>query len=337
MSDTKTPDNALSDSANSLSADVSPTQLIEEAQRVIKAEADALMILASSIGESLVQVVHKIVALRGRVIVTGVGKSGHIARKISSTLSSTGTPSYFVHASDSSHGDLGMITNQDLVIMISNSGNTRELSDIISYTKKFAVATIGITSVAHSVLARSVDLVLSIPNLPEVCPLGLAPTTSTTCSLALGDAIAVSVMKLRGFTKEGFKNFHPGGSLGAKLLRVTNVMKDFTKLPLVAPDSLLLDLIEQQRFQFGLVGVVNTAGELVGVVSDGDIRRNVRSIENKRAQDMMTKTPKVLPKDALVEDVMRMFREHAITAVFVVENKKPIGLVHIHDLLQSGV
>jgi arabinose-5-phosphate isomerase len=305
---------------------------------VIKAEAESLMALAEKLDNRFSQAVECILATSGRVILAGMGKSGHIAKKISATFSSTGTPSYFIHPGESSHGDLGAIASGDCIIILSNSGETRELVNIISYCKRFSIAIIGIAKVSSSTLAQVSDIFLQLPNVDEACPLGLAPTTSTTASLALGDALAVAVMKKKGFTAEKFKIYHPGGKLGAKLLRIKDLMKTPPGLPLVNPQTPMSEaLLVMSEKSFGIVGIVDIHNNLLGVITDGDLRRNIHDLLSKKVSEVMTLAPKYISEESLAEEALESIDKNKITSIFVTKEKKVVGLIHILDLIKAGL
>jgi arabinose-5-phosphate isomerase len=275
----------------------------------------------------------------GRVIVTGMGKSGHIGRKIAATFASTGTPSYFVHPGEASHGDLGVITPNDIIIALSWSGETVELKDLIDYAKRFRVALIAITSNRDSALARAADIVLELPTAQEACPLGLAPTTSTLMQLALGDALAVALFESHGFTALDFKALHPGGKLGAYLTFVRDIMHGGEKLPAVAAGTPMSEaIVEMSAKGFGCVGVIGQDGALAGIITDGDLRRHMRpDLLSSTVDSVMTRNPKTAHGEQLAAEVLEQMNASSITALFVVDRKKPIGIVHLHDLLRLGV
>ncbi|WP_207480510.1 KpsF/GutQ family sugar-phosphate isomerase [Arenibaculum pallidiluteum] len=309
------------------------------AVRVLGTEAEALQALAESLDGSFSRAVCLLAGIEGRVTVTGMGKSGHVARKIAATLASTGTPAQFVHPAEASHGDLGMITAADAVIALSNSGETTELSDIVAYTRRFGIPLIGMTRRARSSLAEQADVALLLPQTPEACPLGLAPTTSTTMMMALGDAIAVALLERRGFSAADFQVFHPGGSLGRQLLRVLDVMHSGEALPLVGEDTPMGEaLLVMSAKSFGCVGVVNGEGRLVGIVTDGDLRRHMspRLLE-ERAADVMTRDPKTIRAGALAAEALGLMNARTITSLFVTDEGRPVGILHIHDCLRAGV
>lgn len=309
-------------------------------RQVLTAESDALRILAGSLNGSFAAAVQAIATTKGRVVVSGMGKSGHIARKIAATFASTGTPALFVHPGEASHGDLGMVTSDDIVIAISNSGETHELSDLIAYTRRYDLPLIGITSGAKSALAEAADILLLLPPVAEVCPMGLAPTTSTTMTLALGDALAVTVLEHKGFTAADFRNFHPGGKLGSRLKRVADLMHGITELPLAKADSPMTEvLMTMTEKSFGCVGIVDAHGKLAGIFTDGDLRRHIGdNLLGKRAADVMTKNPLTITGQALAAEALNILNAKRRTQLFVVDaDTKPIGIIHIHDLLRAGI
>lgn len=310
------------------------------ARRVIGAEADGLRRLADSIDETFAMVVERLAAVEGRVVVTGMGKSGHVARKIAATLASTGTPSMFVHPAEASHGDLGMITAADAVIALSNSGETSELRDLTLYTRRFAIPLIGIVGRAPSALVEAADLALVIPPVREACPMGLAPTTSTSCMLALGDAVAVALLERRGFSARDFAVFHPGGKLGSQLMRVEQLMHKGRDLPLVDPSLPMSEtIIEMSNKALGCVGVM-ADGRLIGIVTDGDLRRHMGpDLLSRTAGEVMTADPRTIDRRALaVEALARMNSgERPITVLFVVDGERPVGALHLHDCLKAGI
>lgn len=279
-----------------------------------------------------------ILSSSGRTIVTGMGKSGHIARKIAATLASTGTPSLYVHPGEASHGDLGMIADEDVVLALSNSGETPELGDIIGYCGRFDIPLIGMTSGAASTLAEASDIALLVPKSAEACGITRAPTTSTTQMLALGDALAVALLRAKGFSQRDFHTFHPGGKLGAALKRVTDLMHH-KKMPLCPPDTGFDDVVlEITKGGFGCCGVVQE-NRLIGIITDGDIRRSLKlSADGLTAQKMMTRDPHTINQEGLATDALSMLSEYKITALFIVDDEKtPIGLIHVHDCLAIGV
>lgn len=322
---------------------MTPQEIVASARKVIEIEQNGLKLLHDGIDDSFVRAVNLILETKGRVIISGMGKSGHVGQKIAATLASTGTPSFFIHPAEASHGDLGMLTKNDTLITISNSGESREMGDIISFSRRFGIPMIAITGCATSSMARAADIILLIPNkeqAPEACPLGLAPTTSTTTTLALGDALAVALLEMRGFTREQFRDRHPGGKLGNVLMRVTDVMAKGSDMPIVKPDMMMADaLVVMTEKSLGCLGVVDDRGILIGVITDGDLRRHMTAdIIVRSAGDIMTKNPKTIPPDMLGSEAVGLMNKAKITNVFVVDPEgKPLGLLHLHHLLQAGV
>ena len=310
---------------------------LEEARQVLRDEAQALLVLADSLGESFEKTVQCLLGIRGRIAVTGMGKSGHVARKIAATLASTGSPAYFIHPAEASHGDLGMMTPDDAVIAISNSGNTAELTDIVLYASQNNMPLVAITRNADSFLGKHSDHLLLQPQLHEACPLDCAPTTSTTVQMALGDALAMCLLTARGFRKEDFHRFHPGGSLGQKLSLVRDIMHTGAAMPLLHPDAPMMDVLaEMTRKGFGCVGVMD--GEtLVGIITDGDLRRHMGpNILESTASELMTRNPVCVGADMLSAKAQGIMEERKITCVFVVdEQHRPLGVLSMHDILQS--
>ena len=315
------------------------TSALESARRVLETEIAGLQDLSRALDERFTQAVDLLNKVRGRVIVTGMGKSGHIARKIAATLASTGSPAQYVHPGEASHGDLGMITAADAVIAMSNSGETAELSDIVAYVKLKRIPFISITGRADSVLAKAADVSLVVPDSPEACPLSLAPTTSTTVMLALGDAIAVTLLERRGFSPDDFRLLHPGGQLGSRLIRAVDIMRSGTELPLVSVDTPMTEtILEMTAKQLGCVGVKTADGRLSGIITDGDLRRHMEDdILAMTASEVMTPNPKTVGDDALAAQVLAMMNENKITTFFVVVDGEPRGIVHIHDILRTGL
>lgn len=312
--------------------------IVRSARRVLKTEADAILQMVEALPDDFADVVELILKTKGRVIISGVGKSGHIGRKISATLASTGTPSYFVHSAEASHGDLGMITADDICVLISNSGETNELRDILLHTRRFNIPMVAISSNLTSTLMQSADFKLNLPNLPEACAIGMAPTTSTTLTLALGDALAVSVMEQRGFGSEDFLKNHPGGKLGAQLSRVADLMHKGDNVPTVEADTAMSDvLLSMTSKGFGITGVLEN-GTLLGVISDGDLRRHMGELMEKTASQIATIDPVTVTPDLFAAQALALLNEKKISALMVVdEAKRPVGIVHIHDLLRAGV
>ncbi|MEM6603232.1 MAG: KpsF/GutQ family sugar-phosphate isomerase [Pseudomonadota bacterium] len=314
--------------------------ILTVARQVVTHERNALEALGECLGQDFEDAVRLICGAKGRVIISGMGKSGHIAAKISATLASTGTPAFFVHPGEASHGDLGMVTKDDVVICLSNSGETSELSDLIAYTRRYNIALIGMVARRDSALGTSADIALVIPKVPEACPNGLAPTTSTTMMLALGDALAVALMKLKDFTSDHFRKFHPGGKLGAKLLKVADLMHVAPDIPVVKMDMLMSEiLIEMTSKSFGCTAVVDNEGILCGIITDGDLRRSMSdALIGKKASDVMSVHPKTISGTRLATEAVSLLQENSITSVFVTDHYgRPIGLLHIHDCLRAGV
>ncbi|MEE2691469.1 MAG: KpsF/GutQ family sugar-phosphate isomerase [Pseudomonadota bacterium] len=311
---------------------------IEIARRVLELEAAALARLAQSLDGGFQRAVETILVAKGRTICTGIGKSGHVARKIAATLASTGTPAYFIHPTEASHGDLGMITGDDVVLALSKSGETSELSDLIHYTRRFSIPLIGMTALAGSTLGRASEIALVIPDAAEACSETQAPTTSTTLMMALGDALAVALLERRGFKAASFKTFHPGGKLGAMLLRVGDLMHGGEEMPIVALGAPLdRGLAEISAKGLGCVGVVDR-GRLVGVITDGDVRRLLTAGKRPPLVDgAMTANPVTADADALAGAVLHAMNERKITQIFVVSDGAPVGVVHMHDLLRAGL
>ncbi|HTP78290.1 MAG TPA: KpsF/GutQ family sugar-phosphate isomerase [Rhizomicrobium sp.] len=314
------------------------------ARRVLQHASDAIAALSSSLNGEFSRAIDTILAVSGRVIVSGMGKSGHIARKIAATLASTGTPALFLHPAEASHGDLGMVTRADALLMLSNSGETAELSDLITYAKRLSIPLIGMANNAESRLLQASDVVLLLPKAQEACPMGLAPTTSTTMMLVLGDALAVALMERRGFSADQYRDFHPGGSLGKKLIRVSDIMhKD---APLVAEDAsmknVLIAMTAASQGFAGVVGVVDRKGALVGIVTDGDLRRHMeRSLLDRTARDVMSRNPKTVAPSLLAAEALAMMNEKGISRLFVVDagdkSKKPLGIIHLYDCIRAGL
>jgi len=309
------------------------------ARRVLIAETDALKGLSDSLGTAFVQALDILGRTSGRVIVSGMGKSGHIGNKIAATLASTGTPAFFVHPGEASHGDLGMITQGDSILALSNSGETAELADIVAHAARFDMPLVSVTAVAGSTLAAAADAALILPDAPEACPMGLAPTTSSTMMLALGDALAVALLERKGFSSADFKLLHPGGKLGQRLLKISDVMHGDEELPLATPDTVMSEVIlEMTAKRFGCVGIVGASGDLDGIITDGDLRRKMGdTLLNTRAGDVMTARARTIGPDALVSEALAIMNTLTITNLFVVDATGPVGIVHIHDCLRAGV
>lgn len=309
---------------------------LESARRTFALETRGLEQLQRSLGESFQQAVDLLHGVRGRVIVSGMGKSGHIGAKIAATLASTGTPAYFVHPAEASHGDLGMIRKDDALIMLSRSGETAELHNLVTYAKRFSIPLLAVTSESSSALARAGDIILELPVVEEACPNGLAPTTSTTMQLVLGDALAVALMERRGFSPEQMREFHPGGALGARLTRVRDVMHTGEHLPLVAPDALMSEaLVMMSRKGFGCLGIIE-GEKLTGIITDGDLRRHMEEgLLQRHAREVMTLDPVTIAPDILVAEAIAVANRLRITCLFVIEDGRVLGIVHAHDLLRG--
>ncbi|ACT60859.1 KpsF/GutQ family sugar-phosphate isomerase [Hirschia baltica] len=306
----------------------------------LEALVQALNVDSSAvISEAFPRAIKLMQNVEGRIIVSGMGKSGHIANKIAATLASTGAPSSFVHPGEASHGDLGMISQKDIVLAISNSGETKELADIIAYTRRFKIPLIAITSGANSSLAKACDCLLLLPPAAEACGQTRAPTTSTTMTLAIGDALAVTLLTEKGFGETDFKVYHPGGKLGAAFRRVSDLVRDHANLPLVQSGSIAGDAVPIiSQGGFGCVGVINSAGDLEGMITDGDLRRHFgKNFSTVIVDDIMTKSPLTITNDMLAARALELISSNRITALFVLEDKKPIGILHVHDCLSDGV
>ena len=314
-------------------------QDIANAINTIDCEINALNELKDSLDLSLIKALDIIENATGRVIITGMGKSGHIAKKIAASLASTGTPSFFIHPAEASHGDLGMISEDDVVIAISNSGESRELIDILNYTKRFGIKLISITKNPQSTLAKAGDVVLKLPNSKEACPLGLAPTSSTTATLVLGDIITVAMIERKGFSKNDFQVRHPGGKLGSVLQKVSDMMHKNNEMPILTQNATFDDIIlEMTSKRLGCVGFVNNNGDFCGMLTDGDLRRLIKQdLKNVKAFEIMTKQPITVKAEMFASEALKIMNQRKITNLFVLENNKPIGVIHIHDLLQNKV
>ena len=310
---------------------------IKAGQRVVAREAEALTMLGNSLDGPFADAIEVLLAVKGRVIVSGMGKSGHVARKIAATFASTGTPAHFVHPAEASHGDLGMVAEGDAVLLLSNSGETPELADIIAHTKRFGIPLIGVAGRAGSTLLNQADVSIVLPPAEEACDQGIVPTTSTTMALALGDALAIALMEHRQFTPENFREFHPGGKLGARLALVRDLMHTGDAVPLIAPDTGMGDaLISITQKGFGVAGVVQ-GNRLIGVITDGDLRRHMQGLLEMTAAQVMTKNPRMAPSGILAEEALGIMNDRKITTLFVSENDAVIGILHIHDCLRAGL
>ena len=314
---------------------------VQIGQRVLETEIAALRDMSAALGADFSAVIEVLQKVQGRIVLSGVGKSGHVARKISATLASTGSPSLYIHPTEASHGDMGMITAEDAVIALSRSGETQELADLIAYCRRFSISLIGMTAEAQSTLGRACDHLLLMPNAQEACAETRAPTTSTTLQIALGDAISVALLEAKGFTAKDFKTYHPGGKLGATLATVGELMHTGDAMPLAAAGTPLLDALAVMSHKgFGCVGVTGDDGVLVGMITDGDIRRNLSNdLAHQTVNAVMTTAPKTTTTDTLAADALRSMTagDSKIMQLFVVEDHMPIGLVHLHDFLRAGL
>ncbi|PZU10329.1 MAG: KpsF/GutQ family sugar-phosphate isomerase [Sphingomonas sp.] len=318
-----------------------PADLVAYGRQVIGAEANGLLALSAALDENFAKAVTTLLALRGRVVTTGMGKSGYVARKTMATLSSTGLPSVFVHPGEAAHGDLGMLMPGDGLIAFSNSGETSELQPVISHARKLGLPIIAVAGRADSLLMRQADIGILLPAVGEACPANLAPTTSTAMMMALGDALALAAMQVRGVTRAGFEELHPGGAIGKRLMRVAAIMHQGDAMPIVPLDCQMRDVIMMMTSRsFGMTGVVDGEGRLVGVITDGDLRRHFDTLIESTAADMMTPDPKWVSPGCLIEDALALLNKHKITAMFAVEedgSDRPVGIVHVHDFLRLGL
>lgn len=316
----------------------SSTDFLTTGRRVIRREAGALEQLAEGLDENFAKAVGLLMAAKGRVIVSGMGKSGHIARKIAATFASTGTPAHFVHPAEASHGDLGMVAEGDVLIVLSNSGETPELADILAHAKRFGIPLIGVASREGSTLMRQATVGILLPQVPEACEKGIVPTTSTTMTLALGDALAIALMEHRAFTPDHFRMFHPGGKLGARLLKVQDLMHQ--EPPLVAETMPMGEaLLEITRRGYGVVGVTDAQGDLAGIITDGDLRRHLDGLLTHVAGEVMTPNPRTIGPDALAGEALALMNDRKITCLLVTapESRRAVGILHVHDCLRAGV
>lgn len=325
--------NTVAESSSSLDA-----RALESARRVLAREVEGLQALSAALDARFAAAVACMAGIKGRVIVSGMGKSGHVARKIAATLASTGTPAHFVHPGEASHGDLGMIAADDAVLALSNSGETAELADLVAYTRRFSIPLVAMVRRHGSMLVEAADIALVLPEIPEASPTG-APTTSTTMMLALGDALAMALLERKGFTAEDFNVFHPGGKLGKRFLRVEHLMHGGDALPLVKNTDTMRDvLLIITAKSFGCAAVVDAKGMLAGVITDGDLRRHMAAdLLNKKAAEVMTEHPVTIRPQALAAEALALFNQRGITSLFAVENGAPVGIIHIHDCLRAGV
>jgi arabinose-5-phosphate isomerase len=320
---------------------MSAEETIAVGRRVLGIEADALQQLAAGLGASFAQAVETLFEHQGRIVCTGIGKSGHVARKIAATLASTGSAAIFVHPSEASHGDLGMIGPDDVILALSKTGETRELADVIAYAARFSIPLIAMTAAPESSLAVAADVVLLLPDAPEAASEVNAPTTSTTLQIALGDALAVALLQRRGFRPEHFRVLHPGGKLGAMLRTAADLMHGETELPLVGPDTPMRQaLLVMTEKRWGIVGVTDGDGRLMGAITDGDLRRHIDGLLDHSAGEVMTAGPKkTVPPGMLASEALALMSDPppAVTVLFVVEDARPVGILHVHDLLRAGV
>ncbi len=312
---------------------------IQSARRTIEKEIDALKVLESELNGNLSKALDIMQNIKGRVIITGMGKSGHIGSKIAATLASTGTPSFFVHPGEASHGDLGMLTKDDAVIAISNSGETKELSDIIIYCKRYGIPLIAMTKNPASALGKAGDVLLKLPDNGEACPLGLAPTSSTTATVVLGDILAIALLERKGFSKTDFRQRHPGGKLGAFLQKVADLMHKGDEIPLISDTADMQEaLLVMTSKMLGCVGITDSQGHLKGMITDGDLRRCMsNNMFTRKAVDVMTKNPKTIGADVLAVEALALMNEKHITQLFVMNDNRPVGIIHLHDCLRAGV
>ncbi len=314
-------------------------EIIATGKHVLDMEADAVKKLSSELGDDFYNAIQLLYKTKGRVIVTGMGKSGHIGKKIAATLASVGTPAFFVHPAEASHGDLGMLTTDDTILALSNSGESKELADIIAYSRRFGIPMICMVGNRESTLAKASDLILCYPPFEEACSFGMAPTTSTTLSLALGDALAMTLLEMKGFSREQYKIRHPGGKLGAMLLKAKELMVKGDDMPIVKENTPMSEaLIVMTAKSLGCVGIVNDKDELVGIITDGDLRRHMSAnMLSQTAGEVMTRNPKTVTEDFLAAEAVRMMNDKKITTLFVVDGNHPVGVLHLHRCLQAGV
>ncbi|MDO6413690.1 KpsF/GutQ family sugar-phosphate isomerase [Sphingomonas sp. BIUV-7] len=318
-----------------------PADLVAYGRQVIATEANGLLALSASLDDRFAEAVSILLSLRGRVVTTGMGKSGYVARKVMATLSSTGLPSVFIHPAEAAHGDLGMLAPGDGLIAFSNSGETSELQPVVAHARKLGVPIIAVAGRAESLLMRQADVGILLPSVGEACPANLAPTTSTAMMMAVGDALALAAMQVRGVSRAGFEELHPGGAIGKRMMRVAAIMHRDAAMPIVTEDCEMRDVIMMMTSRsFGMTGVVDRDGRLVGVITDGDLRRHFDSLIEGKATDMMTPDPKWVSPGCLIEDALTLLNKHKITAMFAVEDDgtdRPVGIVHVHDFLRLGL
>jgi len=325
------------------SGTVSANAAVHSALRTLDAEGSGITAIStalqSDLGANFASAADLIRNAKGRLIVTGLGKSGHIGRKVAATFASTGTPAFFVHAAEASHGDLGMITADDVIMALSWSGEQPEMKNLITYAKRFRIPLIAMTAETDSTLSKAADIALTLPKAREACPHNLAPTTSSLMQLALGDVLAIALLESRGFTALDYRRLHPGGQLGAMLKLVRDVMHTGTAVPLLPLDARMSEaVVEMSTKSFGCVGITDPRGVLVGIITDGDLRRHMRpDLLDTRVEEIMTRSPKTLRPDQLASEALELFNSSQITAAIVVDDAEPIGIVHLHDLLRAGV
>lgn len=320
-------------------SNVEDSEYILRAKRVLEIEASGLAALNASLGDSFINAINILESISGRIVISGMGKSGHVGKKIAATLSSTGTPAIFVHPAEASHGDLGMIDESDAVIVISNSGQTPEMTDLVDYTKRFNIPLIIITAAKNSTISEQSDVTLLLPKVEEACPLGLAPTTTTTMAMALGDTLAIVLMDRIGFTAEDFKLRHPGGKLGKRLLKVSDIMHTGDAVPIALKTNLMSDvIINITSKSFGCIAIIDDKNKLSGIITDGDLRRNMSdAMLTRQAWEVMTPNPISIRPSALASEALMVMNTSQITNLFVAENNLVVGIIHIHDCLRAGV
>lgn len=324
---------------NNTPTNINTHKILEVGRNAISLESTALAQLAASLDDKFSKAVEMLSKPNSRIIVSGMGKSGHIAKKIAATLASVGQPSFFVHPAEASHGDLGMITTNDVLLLLSHSGETHELKTMLDFSRRFHIPLVAITSRANSNLATIADVTVCYPDVAEACPMGLAPTTSTTMMLALGDALAIATLCTRNFSPTDFRTFHPGGNLGKQLSRVRDFMHTGDRLPIVAEGTLMNEcIIKISYFGFGCVAVVDDSDQLLGIITDGDLRRHMHGgLLNDKVEKVMTPSPIVITADILMAEALAIMQDKSITSLFVVSKDKPVGILHIHDCLRAGV
>lgn len=312
---------------------------VADGKEIIEMEIKGLEAVRDSLNETFTQAIDIMYNTKGKIIVTGMGKSGHIGSKIAATLASTGSPAFFIHPAEASHGDLGMLDKEDTVLAVSYSGETKELGDIVHYCRRYGIKLLSIVSNPQSTLARNSDVAIIIPKTEEACPFGLAPTTSTTQTLAIGDALAMVLLDKKGFSRDEFRDRHPGGKLGQILIKVKDLMHTGAGIPLVRSGSLMSEaLIEMSAKSLGCTGVIDENGFLIGVITDGDLRRKMSAdLLSMTVDEIMTKSPKTISENALAAEALALMNKHSITGLFVMEDDKPIGIIHVHDCMNAGV